>query len=94
MESLHVRFVRYSLARSDDSTASLFQTGRRHPTVFHRRSFVLCYPGGNKGAWSIARASAKCKIKTTKNSSGGEMGFLQKFEPEKISRYMVIISPV
>ena len=38
----HVHFVRYSLARSDDGTASLFQMGRGRPTVSHGRSFVLC----------------------------------------------------
>ena len=58
---LHMRFVCYSLAQSDDGTASLFQTGRRRTTVSHGRSFVLCKPGHDKGAWSIAHASAKCK---------------------------------
>ena len=51
-------------------------------TIFHGRSFVLCRPGDDKGAWSIARASAKrAKIKTAKISYGGETGFSRKFGP-------------
>ena len=38
----HMRFVHYSLARSDDGAALLFQTSRRSPTVSHRRFFGLC----------------------------------------------------
>ena len=45
-----------SLAQSDDGAVLLFQTCRRHPTLSHRRSFVLYYPGDNKGAWAIAHA--------------------------------------
>ena len=34
-------------------------------------------------------SSLNAKIKTAKISSGGETGFLRKFGPAKISRYMV-----
>ena len=85
-----MRFVRYSLVQSDDGTASLFQTGRPRPAVSHRRSFVICLPGDDEGAWSIARAIAlNTKIKTAKISSGVETGFSRKFGPAKISCYTV-----
>ena len=48
---LHVCFVRYSLTQSDDGTAALSKTGRQRSTVSHGRSFVLCKPGDDKGAW-------------------------------------------
>ena len=41
----------------------------------------------DKGAWSIARVSAKRKIITANISSGGETGFSWKFGPAKISHY-------
>ena len=45
----HVRFVRYSLARSDNGTASLFQTSRRCPAVSHRDLSSSVSPATIKG---------------------------------------------
>ena len=59
-----MRFVHYGLARSDDSTASLFQT---MSYCLSREIFVLCRPGDDKRVWSIARTSAKHENQNRKN---------------------------
>ena len=57
-------FVRYGLARSDDGTASPFQT---MSYCLSREIFVLCRPSDDKRVWSIARTSAKHENQNHKN---------------------------